>query len=110
MELKIKDEIKLIETLKKEMEVHLKKLRTIEGNLKNSQEELELFQREKQKKLNTVITTAVLKLHQLEHLISESETAKITDCLIFSKKTLSKLYKRVSELEMEINEQKAKHE
>lgn len=110
MELKNKDETKLIETLKKEMEVHMKKLRSIEVNLKNSQDELELFQREKQKKLNTVITTAVLKLHKMQHLISESETAKITECLVFSKKTLSELYKRVSELEMEINEQKAKHE
>lgn len=44
IELAIKEELKMLEMLKKEMEVHGKKVKVIEKNLQNSQEELETFQ------------------------------------------------------------------
>lgn len=53
--------------------------------------------------------TVVLKLHQLQHLISESRVNNVKDILIFSKTTLSKLYRRVGQLQMETLQQKDKH-
>lgn len=53
--------------------------------------------------------TVVLKMHQLQHLISESESNPVRDTLVFSQTTLSKLYKRVGELYQETLQQKAKH-
>lgn len=67
------------------------------------------FQREKQQKLNQVLCTVVLKLHQMQHIASKDQVHKIKDSIIFSKSTLSKLYKRVNELRMETLQQKAKH-
>lgn len=109
VELQLKEEAKTIETLRKELEVQMKKVKVIENNLKKSQEELEQFQRQKQQKLNTVITTVVLKMHQLQHLTPEYTIANISQCLLFSKSGLSKLYKRVGELQIDTLEQKNKH-
>lgn len=128
IELQVKDVAKDIETVKKDLEIQMKKVRVIENNLEKSQEELEQyqvrtcthafiqnyqinasFQRLKQQKLNRVISTAIMKMHQLQHITPEFTTANISGCLLFSKTKLSKLYKRVEELQNDTLEQKNKH-
>lgn len=68
-----------------------------------------LFQREKQCKLNQVNCVVILKLHQLQHLISKNQVNNVGDTLVFSQATLSRLYKRVGQLHNETLQQKAKH-
>lgn len=53
--------------------------------------------------------TAVLKMHQLQHITPEFTTASINNCLLFSKSGVSSLYKRVEELQRDTLEQKQKH-
>ncbi|GJQ65650.1 hypothetical protein Trydic_g7740 [Trypoxylus dichotomus] len=109
VELEIKEHNRVIEQTKKDMEQTSKKLKSIELNLKQSQDALEKFQREKQQKLNQVVCTLVLKLHQLQHLLTDACVNNVKDTLIFSKSTLSKLYRRVGQLQMETLQQKDKH-
>ena len=68
-----------------------------------------LQQQEKQRKLNDVDVTVVLKFHQLQHFVDETNVAKIQDCVVFDKTKLSRLYTRVGELQQETFEQKEKH-
>lgn len=44
LELEAKEETKILETLKKELEIHMKNVKTIEKNLKTSEDELESYQ------------------------------------------------------------------
>lgn len=53
--------------------------------------------------------TPVMKLHQLQHITPEFTTATIDNCLLFSKTGLSRLYKRVEELQRDTLQQKNKH-
>lgn len=54
--------------------------------------------------------TVILKFHQLQHfLLNSEEVAKIRDCILFDKVKLSELYARVGELLREINEELNKH-
>lgn len=53
--------------------------------------------------------TVVLNLHQLQHITPDFTTANISDCLLFSKTGLSRLYKRVEELQRDTLEQKNQH-
>ncbi|KAK4886372.1 hypothetical protein RN001_002643 [Aquatica leii] len=109
VELSIRDQRASVDALVKEVELKRKKLKGVEMLLKESQRELEAYQREKQKKLNLVECTVVLKLNQLQHLISENQSNKVGDVLVFSKNTLSKLYKRVGQLYNETMIAKSKH-
>lgn len=54
--------------------------------------------------------TVILKFHQLQHFLSNSEvTAKISDCILFDRKKLSELYARVGELLQETNDELIKY-
>jgi hypothetical protein len=67
------------------------------------------FQREKQEKLNEVRCTVVMHLDQLQHLTPNNKTSNIMETLVFSKTRLSKLYKRVEELQVETEQQVKRH-
>lgn len=109
MEQETRDHKISIETLKKDLETNTKKTKLLETNLIRSQEELEAFQREKQRKLNEVNSMVIIKMNQLQHILPDYELCKISDTLLFSKMTISKLYRRVGQLQTETLEQKAKH-
>ncbi|RZC43160.1 thyroid receptor-interacting protein 11 [Asbolus verrucosus] len=109
VEIKIKEKQKMIELLKKDLEIQNKKIVFIEKQLQVCQQDLEKYQREKQEKLNEVRCTVVLKLDQLQHLTTEDKTSKIMDTLLFSKARLSKLYKRTEELQVETEQQLNRH-
>ncbi|XP_064214804.1 cilia- and flagella-associated protein 44 isoform X1 [Tribolium castaneum] len=109
VELLIKEVLKMIEVLKKDLEIHNKKVKVIEKDLQTCQDELEKYQRQKQDKLNEVRTTVILRLDQMKHLAEEYKTSGIMDTLIFSKERLSYLYKRVEELQIETEHQVSRH-
>ncbi|XP_017757877.1 PREDICTED: uncharacterized protein LOC108549132 [Eufriesea mexicana] len=100
-EFQIREEQKEIELLQKELDIDTKYLRIIENNLKNNQEELQNFMLNKQKKLNEINVTVILKLHQLQHISDSGCTANIQNCIVFNKKELTDLYARVGELQQE---------
>ncbi|XP_043512128.1 cilia- and flagella-associated protein 44 isoform X2 [Frieseomelitta varia] len=100
-EFQIKEEQKEIELLQKELDTDTKYLRVIESTLKNNEEELQNFMLNKQKKLNEVNVTVILKLHQLQHILDSGSTENIQNCIVFNKKELTNLYARVGELQDE---------
>lgn len=53
--------------------------------------------------------TVILNLHQLQHFMNDGTLAKISDCVVFDKTQLSRLYTRVGELQQETINQKMKH-
>ncbi|XP_076666446.1 cilia- and flagella-associated protein 44 isoform X2 [Andrena cerasifolii] len=107
-EFQIREEQKQIELLQKELELDTKSLRIIESVLGKNQEDLEAFMVEKQKKLNNVDVTVILKIHQLQHILDSGCTAEIPNCVVFNKKKLSNLYARVGELQAETRDLKEK--
>lgn len=66
----------------------------------------------KQKKLNEIDVTIVLKLHQLQHMSDSEHMTEIQNCVLFNKKELSNLYSRIGELQEETYnlEEKRKYE
>ncbi|XP_068986815.1 cilia- and flagella-associated protein 44 isoform X3 [Bombus flavifrons] len=100
-ELQIREEQREIELLQKELDTDIKHLRIIESTLKHNEEELQNFVLDKQKKLNEINVTVILKLHQLQHILDSGCTASIQNCIVFNKKELANLYARVGELQDE---------
>ncbi|XP_049940843.1 cilia- and flagella-associated protein 44-like [Schistocerca serialis cubense] len=106
----VAEEKKMIELLRKETESSQKKLKADEAMLKEVQIELEKFQREKQRRLNEVEATVILRLNQLQYFNDlRAPFQKLDDKLLFLNLTLKKLYNRVGELRMETLEQKERH-
>ncbi|CAG9840025.1 unnamed protein product [Diabrotica balteata] len=79
---------------------------TINKNIDLSNRKLRI--KEKQRLLNQVRCTVVLNLDQIHDY--NPETDEISDYLVFSRSTLSSLYKRVGGLEFENLQQKTKYE
>ncbi|XP_057334477.1 cilia- and flagella-associated protein 44 isoform X2 [Microplitis mediator] len=104
----MRDDQKILEDLRKQLDQNKKKLKIIESNLNLSERELQDYMREKQKKLNEIDVTVILKLHQLQHIDNDS-LVKISDCVVFDRTQLSRLYTRVGELQQETTDQKIKH-
>ncbi|XP_076749592.1 cilia- and flagella-associated protein 44 [Xylocopa sonorina] len=112
-EFQIKEEQKEIELLQKELDTDTKHLRIIENNLKSNQEELQTFMLNKQKKLNDIDVTVILKLHQLQHILGSEYTVDIKNYVLFNRKDLTNLYARVGELQDEtynLEEKRKKNE
>ncbi|EFN70133.1 WD repeat-containing protein 52 [Camponotus floridanus] len=105
----IKDAQQIVETLHKEIQIETKKLKIIESNLKKNEDELNMFMLEKQKKLNNVDVTIIMKLHQLQYFEKSELSFKLHDCVLFDKNRLSKLYARIQELHKETLELHVKH-
>ncbi|KAG5898601.1 hypothetical protein JTB14_020977 [Gonioctena quinquepunctata] len=108
VEQNIRDQNRMLDTARKDIELGNRKMSILQNQLKNSQIELESYQREKQRLMNQVQCTVVLKVNQIhEYRIGEDE---ITDFLVVSKTILSKLYKRVGCLEQENYQQSSKYQ
>ncbi|KAF7417837.1 hypothetical protein HZH68_000490 [Vespula germanica] len=100
-EYEIKEENKIIEKLQKEVEMDTKKLKTFKDLLKTNVDELEKFMLEKQRKLNDIDVTIILKFHQLQHFINSYTVSSIQESIVFDKTRLSHLHDRVGELQQE---------
>ncbi|KAG8038727.1 hypothetical protein G9C98_000282, partial [Cotesia typhae] len=108
LEARMRDDQKILENFRKQLEHEKKTMRVIENNLNSSRRELQDYLKEKQKKLNEIDVTVILKLHQLQH-VKGDDLEKISDCVVFDKSKLSQLYTRVGELQQETTDQKIKH-
>lgn len=60
-----------------------------------------LLQLEKQRKLNDIDVTIILKFHQLQHFINSYTVSSIRESIVFDKTKLSHLHDRVGELQQE---------
>ncbi|XP_011859838.1 PREDICTED: uncharacterized protein LOC105557260 isoform X2 [Vollenhovia emeryi] len=105
----IRDVQRVMEALHKEIQIHTKKLKIIESSLKKNENDLQMFMLKKQRKLNDVDVTVLIKLHQLQYFQESHIPSKVHDCVMFDKKKLSKLYARIQELHEETLELHAKH-
>ncbi|XP_017782969.1 PREDICTED: uncharacterized protein LOC108567166 [Nicrophorus vespilloides] len=109
VELEVRELTRKIDVHKKEFETYTKQAKILQSSLKRSQDELDTFQREKQHKLNKIMCTVILRLDQIQNISERGNMNLIKDSLVFSKHTLSNLYKRVGELYMETVQQRSKH-
>ncbi|XP_070154334.1 cilia- and flagella-associated protein 44 isoform X2 [Polyergus mexicanus] len=105
----IKDAQQTVEIFHKEIQIQTKKLKLIESSLKKNEEDLNMFMLEKQKKLNNVDVTVIMKLHQLQYFEEYEIPLKLHDCVLFDKNRLAKLYARIQELHEETLELHVKH-
>ncbi|KAK0088856.1 hypothetical protein PV325_010453 [Microctonus aethiopoides] len=108
-ECQIKDHLKILDSLRRDLEQNSKKLKIIDNSLNTSQQELLEFLQEKQKKLNKIEATVILNLDQMQHSIDNDSLAKIQDCVVFNKGELSRLYTRVGQLQQETTDQIIQH-
>ncbi|MBN3326680.1 CFA44 protein, partial [Atractosteus spatula] len=91
------EEKKIADSLKKECDSLVKK--ATEG-------ELELFQREKQQKLNELDVVVPLRLHQIEYVNNGTVPSKLSQALIFNMAALVGLQQRIRELQLEKSQQR----
>ena len=62
---------------------------------------INIFQLEKQQKLNELDIVVTLQLHQIEHVVNGSLPSDLSKCLVFDAPGLSSLKHRIKELEQE---------
>lgn len=97
----IGEEKKALEQLKKDQDALVKKAKIVENSLKNAQQELENFQREKQKKINNLDIVITLRLSQIEFLKDGRLPADLSASLAFDSRDLDRLHRRIKELQVE---------
>ncbi|KAM4046708.1 cilia- and flagella-associated protein 44 isoform 2-T2 [Anomaloglossus baeobatrachus] len=106
MEEALLEEKKVADNLKKECDALAKKVKIVEVNLKTAEAELEVFQREKQQKLNELYVVVPLKLHQVDYVINGEIPSELSQVLVFTNHSLESLQLRIRELQMEKVEQR----
>uniref|UniRef100_A0A336MUJ4 CSON006942 protein n=1 Tax=Culicoides sonorensis TaxID=179676 RepID=A0A336MUJ4_CULSO len=77
--------------------------------LKKIKQDIVVFRRDKQKKLNSIETVVILKMDQIQFFKDANELGNIEDTLLFSNSNVTKLYARIGELALETLEVKRKH-
>ncbi|KAM3935997.1 cilia- and flagella-associated protein 44 [Leptodactylus fuscus] len=100
------EEKKTMDNLKKESDALAKKVKIVEVNLKNAEAELEVFQREKQQKLNELYVVVPLNLHQVDYIVNGEIPSDLSQALVFTNHSLESLQHRIRELQMEKVEQR----
>ncbi|XP_062841766.1 cilia- and flagella-associated protein 44 isoform X2 [Trichomycterus rosablanca] len=100
------EEKKSADNLKKECDSLAKKEKIVQCSLKAAESDLELFNREKQQKLNELDVVVPLRLHQIEYLNNGLVPAKMGAALVLNMASLNRLGERIKELQQEKNEQR----
>ncbi|XP_066257532.1 cilia- and flagella-associated protein 44 [Euwallacea similis] len=104
-----REELITLDLTKKEIDMVTRQLEILKISYNESLENLEAFRREKQSKLNHVRCTVVLTLAQIYGRI-RNEDMDISEFLVFSRSTLTGLYKRVKSLHDDALEEQEKHD
>ncbi|XP_066154142.1 cilia- and flagella-associated protein 44 isoform X2 [Euwallacea fornicatus] len=104
-----KQEVITLDLTKSEIDTATKQLEILKRCYNESVENLEAFRREKQSKLNHVRCTVVLTLDQIYGRLHDDDI-DISEFLVFSRNTLSGLYKRVKSLYDDSLEEQEKHD
>ncbi|NWS76284.1 CFA44 protein, partial [Crotophaga sulcirostris] len=97
----LKEEKKVAANLRKKYSALAEKGKELETALNTADRELETFQWEKQQRLNELYVAVPLKLHQVEYLVDEEMPRDFSQGLVFTKKSLEYLKKRVVDLRNE---------
>lgn len=106
LEENIAEEKRNLELLKKEQDALNKRAKIIESSLKQAQQELENFQKEKQKKINNLDIVVMLRLNQIQFLENGKLPADLSKALAFDSHDLDRLKNRIKELQNEKHTEK----
>lgn len=85
--------------MKKENDSLLKKEKIIDAGLKNTENEIQEFQTQKQRKLNELNVVVPLRLHQIQNLVKNQIPSDLSSSLVFTNQGLLKLKARIKEIE-----------
>jgi cilia- and flagella-associated protein 44 len=91
----VADIMKSCEQVKKDQESSKQKLKRIEQSLAANEADIQEFQREKQARLNEIDVIVLMHAHQIEYLVDQRLPTDLSGSLIFSKKELARLWKRI---------------
>lgn len=86
---------KSIEQINKDKEQAAKKLKLVEQSLSAINSDMVEFQKEKQGELNKLDSVVMLKMYQMECLIEEQAPKDLTKTILFCKKEMHRLKKRI---------------
>lgn len=101
------EEKKILEQFKKDQETAIKRGKVAENSLKQAQQELENFQKEKQKKLNNLDIVVTMRFDQIRFMEKGYLPSDLTEALVFDARNLDRLQERINELQVEkVNEKK----
>ncbi|KAM6977661.1 cilia- and flagella-associated protein 44 [Aplochiton taeniatus] len=100
------EEKKIADSLKKECDSLVKKEKGVHSALKAAEGELELFNREKQQKLNELDVVVPLRLHQIEFVSGGKVPPCLDPALVLNKASLGALQERIKELQVEKSHQR----
>jgi len=87
-----------VEALRKENDMLIKKEKTIDKALKETEADIQSFQTEKQGKLNELHVVVTLQMSQVRHVVEGALPADLTSDLVFPSEELEKLRARIKEL------------
>ncbi|XP_067282839.1 cilia- and flagella-associated protein 44 isoform X3 [Pseudorasbora parva] len=115
VEEQLQEDIKIVDSLKKECDTLAKKEKIVQNNRKAVEGDLELINREKQQRLNEIDVVVPLRLHQIEYVNDGLSLGKLDSALVLNTADLQHLQKRIEELQEEKTEQRehykhAKHQ
>ncbi|KAL2085147.1 hypothetical protein ACEWY4_018467 [Coilia grayii] len=79
----------------------------VQSTLQAAEGELELFNREKQQKLNELDVVVPLRLHQIEFLVNGAVPRRLSSALVLNARALVRLQGRIRELQQEKGHQRA---
>uniref|UniRef100_A0A8D0G0V4 Cilia- and flagella-associated protein 44 n=1 Tax=Sphenodon punctatus TaxID=8508 RepID=A0A8D0G0V4_SPHPU len=100
------EEKKVIETIKKDYDALVKKVKVVAASLDTAEGELEAYQREKQRRLNELHVVVPLKLHQVEFVANGEIPNDLSQALVFTNPSLEHLQQRIMALQHEKFEQR----
>lgn len=97
----IAEEKRIFEQFKKDQDGLIKKGKIVENGLRQVQQELENFQKEKQKKINDLDIVVILRMAQIQFLNKGRFPSDLSQSLAFDSQNLDRLQTRIKELEAE---------
>ncbi|KAF8073262.1 ABCG35 [Scenedesmus sp. PABB004] len=100
---------KALEGIRKERELLTKKAKLLEQALAGATQSVMEFQQEKQGRLNQLPAIVSLRLHQVEFLADRRLPADLSSALVFSQHELSRLQRRMQELDEERSALRRQH-
>ncbi|XP_066534174.1 cilia- and flagella-associated protein 44 isoform X2 [Hoplias malabaricus] len=100
------EEKKNAETLRKECDSLVKKEKIVQSSLKAAEGDLELFNREKQQKLNELDVVVPLRLHQIEYIVNGEVPTQLDSALVMKMAAVERQQERIKELQQEKNQQR----
>ncbi|XP_021254569.1 cilia- and flagella-associated protein 44 isoform X3 [Numida meleagris] len=94
-------EKKVAAKLRKEYNVLFEKAKSVESSLNTAEKELDIFQWNKQQKLNDLYVVVPLKLHQVEYFFNGEIPRDFSQALVFTNQSLDYLQRRIVDLHHE---------